>query len=174
MFRTERATPIEWDVELRHHMLTQKLVVTIFENLLCSDLRFFFYKQKSSCLLSFRVKMFIYPLPPLKKIAFTTWRPVGRSALNHEISLWIHRPLCLKVQYIFLESRCSQLFFRWCRPRSRSNCWSLYKCCPLNIFIPFWFKVDKIGTEMSRESRYYWLVVFVQMFSTQYLLIPLL
>ena len=39
MFRTERATPIEWDVELRHYMQTQNLVVTSFENLLCSDLR---------------------------------------------------------------------------------------------------------------------------------------
>ena len=38
--------------------------------------------------------------------------------------------------------------------RSRSNCWSLYKCCPINIFSFFSLNIVKIGTDDAKETRY--------------------
>ena len=59
-------------------------------------------------------------------------------------------PLCLivakLVQWNPLESTLPLSMFSLYGRRSRSNCWSLYKCCQPNIFWLFCFKVAKLGT----------------------------
>lgn len=36
---------------------------------------------------------------------------------------------------------------------SRLNCWSMYKCCPFNIFWPLCYKVVKHGTVVFLDSK---------------------
>ena len=101
--------------------------------------------------------LFIF-MPPLKKRwrFFCTCRSVIRNVdpVKYVCSIpfgFFALKLLNLVQWMSLESRCFSLIFRSHGQRSSSHCWSLYKCCLLNIFWPLCFEIVKLGTYPRKE-----------------------
>ena len=72
-------------------------------------------------------------------------RPNDVSSISFDPFAWMLPNI---VQWIYLENTWTLLILRSHGQRSKSNCWFLYKWCPLNICLLFRWKVDKFSTKV--------------------------